>query len=206
MALSYQVASEYGIKWIFSGGNVASESIMPESWGYNARDLTHIKDIYSKTKSEKLKGLPMCGLLKWNYYHWVKHIRIFYLLDYLGYNRIKSEKMLMQKYGYQSCGDKHEENIFTRWFQSFYLFEKFGIDKRKAHYASLINAGQMTRNEAMFKLTANPVYPELGIEKKAMSYPRHSHNYYKKDEKIFNLISSIIKKLRVINNYAKRVL
>ena len=45
MAASYEIAAKYDIRTIISGGNVATESIMPASWGYNARDLTHIKVI-----------------------------------------------------------------------------------------------------------------------------------------------------------------
>jgi hypothetical protein len=89
--------------------------------------------------------------------------------------------MLIEKYGFKSTGEKHEESIFTRWFQAFYLFEKFGIDKRKAHFASLINAEQMTRSEAMALLLERPVYPQLGLEKRALSYPKHKHEDYKMD-------------------------
>ena len=83
MATTYEMASKYGIKWILSGGNVATESIMPASWSYNARDLTHIKDVYKKMTGKRLTGLPLCGLWKWNYYKWIKGIKVLYLLDYL---------------------------------------------------------------------------------------------------------------------------
>ena len=49
MATTFELAARYGIKTIISGGNVATESIMPPSWGYNARDLVHIKAIYKIT-------------------------------------------------------------------------------------------------------------------------------------------------------------
>lgn len=176
MAISYELAAKYGIKTILSGGNVATESIMPPSWGYSARDLRHIKDIHKGRF-----GVPSCGLLKWNWYRWVRKIKVFYLLDYLHYNRALAEKELSEKYGFVSTGEKHEENFFTWWFQNFYLFEKFGIDKRKAHYASMIVSGQMTREEALEKLEQNPVYPRLGIEEKVMKYPKREHTNYKMD-------------------------
>jgi hypothetical protein len=111
------------------------------------------------------------------------------------YNRLESEKMLMELYGYKSCGEKHEENIFTKWYQAFYLFQKWNIDKRKAHFSSLINAGQMTRSEAMFLLTASPEYPELGIEKRVMGYPKRKHEDFKTD-KWFSRISELVRFLR----------
>src|SRR5688572_20135846 len=98
------------------------------------------------------------------------------------YNRKESEQMLIEKYGFKSTGLKHEENLFTKWYQNFYLFTKFNIDKRKAHFSSLINAGQMTQAEAMFLLTASPVYPQLGLEARVMKYPKRSHYDFKTDE------------------------
>lgn len=111
------------------------------------------------------------------------------------YNRKESEKMLIDKYGFQSTGSKHEENIFTRWYQSFYLFQKWNIDKRKAHFSSLINAGQLTRQEAMFLLTASPEYPQLGIEARVLKYPKRKHEDFKTD-KVFGRISKVIRFLR----------
>lgn len=182
MAASYELAAKYGIKTIISGGNVATESIMPASWGYNARDLTHIKAIYKKFTGEKLSGLPLCSVWRWNFYRWVKRIKIAYLLDHVSYNREGAIEVLHQLYDYTHPGLKHEESVWTRWFQNYYLFEKFGIDKRKAHFSSLINSGQMTREEALAKLDESPVYPELGIEKKVLKYKKHEHSDYPMDK------------------------
>lgn len=83
LATSYELADMYNIKYIVSGGNVASESILPESWGYQPRDATHIKSVYKWATGKKLRGLPLCGLWKFNYYKWVRGIKVIYLLDYL---------------------------------------------------------------------------------------------------------------------------
>lgn len=98
------------------------------------------------------------------------------------YNRAEAEALLTKVYGFKSTGEKHEENFFTWWFQNYYLFIKFGIDKRKAHYSSMILSGQMARDEALTKLQSNPIYPSLGIEKKMMKYPRHAHEDYPMDK------------------------
>lgn len=192
MASSFELARKYGIRTIISGGNVATESIMPPSWGYNARDLTHIKDIYKKITGKKLTGLPTCSIWKWNYYRWIKKIKVFYILDFFNYNREDAIKELSDKFGYKYPGEKHEESVWTRWFQNYYLYEKFGIDKRKAHLSSLIVSGQITREEALNKLLESPIYPELGIETRVMKYPRHRHEDYKMD-KWYNRISKIVK-------------
>ena len=193
MASALEMASQYGIKWILSGGNVSTESIMPASWGYSARDLVHLKAIHKKFGRKPLKGFPTCSLLKWNYYRWIKKIKTIYLLDYLDYNRKDAIKLLADKYGWQDYYEKHCESLYTWWFQNYYLFEKFGIDKRKTHYAALINSGQMTRKESFDLLAGNPVYPDLGvITQKAMKYPKGSHDDYPKDK--YELISKIVRK------------
>ena len=197
-ASTFEMANKYGIKWVISGGNVATESIMPFSWGYHARDLKHIKAIYTWATRKKLKGLPVCSILDFNYYKWVKKIKTFYLLDYYTYNRAEAIKLLGEKYGYKEYGDKHCESYFTWWFQNYYLFTKFGIDKRKAHYSSLINSKQMTRDEALELLGKDPVYPQLGLEQKIQKYPMRHYSEFPTDEKLFNRISKIIKFIRGI--------
>ena len=207
MASIYEVSSKYNVRWILSGGNVNSESVMPISWSFPARDLVNIKDIYYKTMGRNLKGsknFPLCGVWRWNFYKWIKRIRTFYLLDYLEYNRQKSEQMLIEKYGFKSTGAKHEENERTKWFQSYWLFERYGIDKRLAHYSSLINSGQLSRESALRMLQDFPVYPYLGIEKRVLKYPKHSHYDYKTDW-IFPLVSDIIRNIRKIYHYVKRI-
>lgn len=196
ISTAFDMAYKYGIKYIISGGNVATESIMPYSWSYPARDLKHIKAIYKKFEGKRLTGLPTMSLLKFNYYKWIKRIKVINILDYFDYNRANAIKELEQKFGWKDYGEKHEESVFTKWFQNFYLFEKFGIDKRKAHYSSLINSSQMTREEALEKLTACPIYPKLGLESRIMKYPKHDHHDYPTDEKFFNFISRIVKAFR----------
>lgn len=178
MATSLEMAAKHNIKYIISGGNVATESIMPPSWGYSARDLVHIKDIYRRFGGGNLSVLPTCSLLKWNYYRWVRGIKTVYLLDYVNYIREEAIQVLEKEYGYRPYGEKHCESVFTAWFQNYYLFHKFGIDKRKAHLSSMIVSDQMTRESALQELEKSPVYPELGIEKKVLKYARHEHEEY----------------------------
>lgn len=182
MAITYKLSYENDIKWILSGGNSISESIMPASWSYNARDLTHIKDIYERFNNEKLDGIPLCSIWMWNEYKHTNGIKLFYPLDYIDYNLADAKKMLKIKYGWQDYGEKHEESEFTKWFQNVYLYKKWGIDKRKAHYSSLIVAGQMTRDEALKRLESEPNPCHFPIdeldESKIMGYPKHDHEEY----------------------------
>ena len=111
------------------------------------------------------------------------------------YNIVESKKLLKELYLWQDYGEKHCESVFTKWHISFYLFEKFGYDKRKAHFSSLINSGQMTRAQAMKKLQESPEYPKLGIEDKAMKYTKRRHEDFPMD-KWYERISKIIRFFR----------
>ena len=109
------------------------------------------------------------------------------------YKSKESKKLLKELYDWKDYGGKHEESVFTWWYQSFFLFTKYGIDKRKAHYASLINSGQMTRKEAMDLLAESPVYPKLGIEEQALKYPKKTYHDYKNSLFIRKLVIKLYK-------------
>jgi len=80
-------------------------------------------------------------------------------LDFIKYDKDKAEKELQTMFGWQKYENKHYENIFTRWFEGYYLPAKFGYDKRRCYYSNLILTGSMTREEALEKLSKSP-YPE----------------------------------------------
>tara|TARA_B100001123_G_C14561183_1_gene730332 strand:- start:65 stop:490 length:426 start_codon:yes stop_codon:yes gene_type:complete len=79
------------------------------------------------------------------------------------YNRDEAISELEEKCGYRPYGRKHGESLFTRFFQNYYLPEKFGFDKRRPHLSSLIVSGQMTREEAMAELE-EPLYTNEELE------------------------------------------
>ena len=77
------------------------------------------------------------------------------------YNKAEAEKFLHQKYGWTKYENKHYENIFTRFFEGYYLPHKFGFDTRKNVYSTQILAGTMSREEAIEALKTNPYDPDL---------------------------------------------
>ena len=60
-------------------------------------------------------------------------------------------------------GRKHGESLFTKLFQNYYLPTKFGFDKRRPHFSSLIVSGQLTREVALKKLE-EPLYDPQELE------------------------------------------
>ena len=71
----------------------------------------------------------------------------------------EAKQTITEELGWRDYGGKHYESVFTRYFQGYYLPHKFGFDKRKAHYSSLIMSGQLTRDEALTK-PQRPPYDE----------------------------------------------
>jgi len=134
LAALYRVADEHGIQYILSGGNLATESILPKSWGYNAGDLFHLLSIHKKFGLRKLNQYPMLSFWKrYFYYPLFKGIKEIRLLNYIPYNKSKAKDFLIKGFELQDYGSKHCESVLTRFFQGYYLPVKFGIDKRKAH-------------------------------------------------------------------------
>jgi hypothetical protein len=78
-------------------------------------------------------------------------------LNNFPYIKSEAEDLLESKFGWQRFKHKHHESRFTRFYEDFWLPRKFGFEKRRAHFSSLILTGQMTRDEALDRISR----PEL---------------------------------------------
>jgi len=76
------------------------------------------------------------------------------------YNKILAKEFLVKEINWEDYSGKHNESILTRFFQGYYLPEKFGYDKRRAHLSSLIMSNQITREEALTDLANHFYTPE----------------------------------------------
>jgi len=167
-AALYGYAIKSGIKYVISGSNFATESILPVSWGYEAMDATHVKAIHSRFGSRSRGDFPVISFFN----HFVKYPMILKMevlapLNYIPYSKEDAIRILEKDYGWRYYGGKHYESRWTRFFQAYYLPYKFGYDKRKAHLSSLVLSGQLSRERALEALKV-PLYDEkLLIEDKA---------------------------------------
>ena len=159
-AVAYRQAAKYGIKYILSGHNLATESILPQAWGYNAADARHLKAIQRRFGSVRLKTYPVLGIFKrYFWYGYIRPITTVQLLNYMPYIKADAKQQITEELGWRDYGGKHYESVFTRYFQGYYLPRKFGFDKRKAHLSSLILSDQLTREKAIDELE-HPDYDE----------------------------------------------
>ena len=160
----YHYATKNKIKYILSGGNIATESIFPGSWHGSAMDAINLKAIYKRFGSTKvLKNFKTISFFKYYiYFPFVYRMRVLRPLNFMPYNK-RVSLLELEKIGYKKYDGKHGESIFTKFFQTYYLPKKFGYDKRRPHLSSLIVSGQLTREEALIELD-KPLYSSETIK------------------------------------------
>lgn len=159
MAAVYKFARRYGLKYVLSGSNLATEGILPISWGYSASDYKSIKSVYKQNgRGRSLRKYPHFNLLKSIYYKLT--LERFKLLNYVPYSKKEAMELLEREFDWKYYGGKHFESRFTKFFQSYYLPNKFGYDKKRAHLSSLIVGGEMTREQAILEMEDNSSYTQ----------------------------------------------
>jgi N-acetyl sugar amidotransferase len=214
----YKLARQYDIKYVISGSNFATESILPRSWGQNAMDGRQLKAIVKKHGNAKLKTYPITFLNQLYYHIYVnRDYKVVAPLNYLNYSKESAVKELQEAYDWADYGGKHKESRFTNFFQEVYLPERFGIDKKRAHLSSLIVNQEMTREDALSAINSSHISEldrnnliqfvsnKLGLTVLEMEafigMPFKSDKYYR-NEGYLNLLIDLAVKGR---NFARRI-
>lgn len=160
----YHFATANGIRYILSGGNLATEGIFPSSWHGSAMDAINLKAIHKRYGERKLKNYKTISFFEsYVWYPFVKKMRTLRPLNYMPYNKKAALKELEDTVGYKPYPRKHGESLFTKLFQNYYLPYKFGMDKRRPHLSSLVVSGQLSRGEAIASLE-EPLYDPAELE------------------------------------------
>lgn len=150
----YKFAVKHKVKYVFTGGNFSTECCRePEEWGAYLMDSTLIKDIHKKFGKKPLKSFPIVDtLIHKIYYNYILGMKVVKPLNYVPFVKKDAEKLLEEKFGWQKFQHKHHESRFTRFYEDYWMPKKFGYEKRRAHFSSLILTGQMTREEALERI------------------------------------------------------
>lgn len=165
-AVLFKKCEEFGIRHWLAGMNLVSESILPEAWGYTALDGRQVLDVHRRYGKRPLRSYPIISF--WDYCKFygniplISSIQVHTPLNLMPYDVFAARRTLIDEVGWQDYGRKHEESLFTKLFQNYILPHKFGYDKRKAHYSSLIASGVMTRDEAL-EAMKKPTYTEAEL-------------------------------------------
>lgn len=160
----YNFAAKHGIKYILNGGNYSTECVRePLEWHYHASDLRQLKDIHRLFGTRPLKTFPLSDIFTYKiYYRYVKGVQVVKPLNCVPYIKEDAMQLLIDRFGWQRYAHKHYESRFTRFYEGYWLPTRFGFDKRRAHFSSLILTQQMTRAEALERI-AKPAYDEATI-------------------------------------------
>lgn len=169
LAVNYQQAHRYGLKYLLSGLNTATEGMgMPADWNWNKWDRRNIKGISRRFGGPGLRTFPSIGTIDLVRHTFLSGIRWIPFLDYTDFRKKDALAALVADYGYKPYAYKHYESVFTRFYQGYILPHKFGVDKRRVHLSTLVMTDQMSREEALEHVAgiAYPSQRELEADRK----------------------------------------
>jgi N-acetyl sugar amidotransferase len=210
-ATMYKFANQHNVKYILTGGNYSTECVRnPLEWMYYQSDSIQLKDIYKKHGKGKLKNFPITNIL-WHklYLPYIKGIKLIRPLDFMEYDKEAATQFLVDEFGYQRYPQKHFESRFTKFYEAYWLTEKFGYDTRRVQYSSLILTGQMTREDALENLKSTAydldtieddfeyIATKLGISvdelQKYMDQPNIKNSEFKSQESIYSIGAKVMR-------------
>lgn len=208
-ALLYRTASREGVRYILQGMNMRTEGIMPASWTSGAYDWRYIKAVHRRFGSVPLGDFPHFTLRDRLVNFAVRRLRVLCLLNNVDYTKQKAMAVLRDELGWKDYPTKHGESIYTRFYQSYILPRKFGIDKRRAHLSCLVVSGQLARDAALEQLAHDPYLPDmlafereyvikkLGLSEREferiMAAPPRTRREYPNSESLINAIGLAIR-------------
>lgn len=169
IALIDKYSQKLGVKYIMNGYNISTEVVSnPKSWDKNAGysgDGTYIKDVLKKHCDIKIKNYTFTSGFKHKV--WIPYVLGVKTLKPLNLIPITKEKMintLVEEYDYEPYGQKHFEDLLTKFLEGWWLPTRFGYDIRRAQLSSLVTTGQMSREEALEVLKNPPLSEEEAMD------------------------------------------
>lgn len=152
----YKFARKHRIKYVLTGSNYSTECCRePEEWGgYPGIDKKLFLDIHSRFGTRQLRTFPLVDIFVYKVlYQKVLGMEVVKPLNLVPYVKKVAEAELEARFGWQRFQHKHHESRFTRFYEDYWMPRKFAFHKRRAHFSSLIMTGQLTREEALDRLS-----------------------------------------------------
>ncbi len=157
-AALYNFAAKTGSRYVLTGANYSTECVRePLEWHYHASDLRQLRDIHQRFGRRPLRSFPTASIFKVKlYYRFVHGVQVVKPLNHFRYLKEEAMQFLVDRFGWQRYAHKHYESRFTRFYEGYWLPTKFGYDKRRAHFSSLILTKQMSREKALVDIAEPP--------------------------------------------------
>jgi N-acetyl sugar amidotransferase len=159
IATLYKFADKHNIKYILNGGNISTECVRnPMEFLYYGTDMAQVRDIKKRFGTIKMKTYPFSPVLRHKFYlRYIRGVTVVKPLNYMPYVKEDALKLLAHEYGWTPYPQKHFESRFTKFYEAYWLPERFEFDTRRVQFSSLILTEQMNREVALEKLK-NPAY------------------------------------------------
>ena len=157
-SVMYKIAKREKTKYILFGSDFSSEGKQPSEWTYS--DQKQLRYLHKKFGQVRLKTYPLVSLFRVIYFGYLRGIKQIYPFYYLDYDKNSAREFLINKYNWQYYGEHHHENLFTKWAISYWMYEKFGIDKRLITYSAQIMNDKMSRDNALEIVSKPPFNKE----------------------------------------------
>lgn len=217
----YKFARQYKIKHIITGSNFSTECCRePEEWGgYLGIDKTLFGDIWAKCgDGQPNDEFPLVDILVYKlWYQKVLGMKVHHPLNLVPYVKKDAEDELERRFGWQRFQHKHHESRFTRFYEDYWLPRRFGYEKRRAHFSSLIMTGQMTRDQALDRISRPEmdehflkqefeyVAHKLGLTvdelQQLFDSPRRTYRDYKNKRDLIGFGANLMRKLGLEKRY-----
>lgn len=212
-ATMYKFATKHRVKYILTGANFSTECIRnPIEWMYYQSDSRQLRDIHRRFGDRPLRTFPLTSIL-WHkvWLPFVRGIKLERPLNHMPYIKADARQLLMEKFGWQAYPQKHFESRFTRFYESYWLPERFGYDVRRVQFSSLILTQQMTREQALEELKEPPyeaasIGHEIGFVASKlditvgelmgyMALPRKTYRDYRNQREIYDVGARVMRLL-----------
>lgn len=217
----YKFARKYKIKHIITGSNFSTECCRePEEWGgYLGIDKTLFADIWEKCGDGKPNDdFPLVDILVYKlWYQKILGMQMHHPLNLVPYVKKDAEDELERRFGWQRFKHKHHESRFTRFYEDYWLPRRFGYEKRRAHFSSLIMTGQMTREQALdrisrpemdehflkqeFEYVAHKLDLTVGELQALFDMPKKTFRDYKNKRDLIGLGAKLMRKIGLEKRY-----
>lgn len=210
IATLYKFAEKHNIKYILNGGNISTECVQyPMQWFYYGTDMAQINDIRKRFGTCKMETYPFSSVYRHKIYlKYIKGIKVIKPLNYIPFEKKIALDFLEREYNWKPYPQKHFESRFTKFYEGYWLPERFGFDTRKVQFSSLILTGQMTRESALEQLKVLPynsatiedefnyIATKLGITsdelREYFNMPKRYYWDYRNQQNIFRLGARVL--------------
>ena len=160
-AVLHDYAAREGLKHILIGHSFRAEGVVPKEWTYF--EDRYIRQVHRLFSGSSRLPVPVLGPWKLFEYMLLRGIKVAPLLNHVDYSKEAAAKVLAEELGWEYYGGHHHESLYTKFFQSYLLPRKFGIDKRKLSLSARIRSGKLDRERALATLASEdyPFDPEM---------------------------------------------